>query len=72
MRISDPVRFANRVVIPAGIAVSIALFYMIAVGMTILVYGAPITLVVLTAIAMLSLWLANKAHQLKQGEEQWK
>lgn len=67
MRISNPRRFANRVVIPAGLTLfGLALY--IDLTKTVLLKGQPVTIVFVLVPACISLWLAQVAHDLKKGK----
>ena len=66
VRISNGPRFANRVVFPSSIALLAVVTYCVLTGVVILVYGFPVTLIILVAMLLTSLWLAQYAEKLRR------
>jgi ABC-type transport system involved in cytochrome bd biosynthesis fused ATPase/permease subunit len=66
IRISNGPRFANRVVFPSSIALLVVATYCVITGVVVLVYGFPVTLIVLVTMLLTSLWLAQYAEKLRR------
>lgn len=65
MRISDPVRFANRLVIPVGLAL-FAVAVIVTATAPFTWRGQPVTFIFTLPLAFASSWLALVAHNLKK------